>query len=162
MLQLIIERIFALLPAPLHRVALRRAHGLRKLWWRIRKPQVEACRILALDSEGRVLLVRHSYGSARWMPPGGGMKAGEDPIRAAARELFEELACSLGGAQVIATTFDTLHGAGNLVHVVRGQCQGLPTPDRREILAAGFFAADALPDDLARGLDSAIPAWLAA
>ena len=162
MLQLIIERLFGLLPAPLHRVALRRAHAARKIWWRVRRPNVEACRILALDATGRVLLVRHSYGPACWMPPGGGMKRGEDPIAAAIRELGEEIGCPLANASVIAVTTDTLHGAGNTVHVITGQCQGIPTPDQREILAAGFFAIDALPDDLARGLDAAIPMWLGA
>jgi hypothetical protein len=45
--------------------------------------------------------------------------------------------------------------------VVRGQCQGLPQPDQREIIEAAFFARHALPANIARGLDEAIPAWLA-
>ena len=77
MLQLIAGRI---LPAPVHRVGLRLAHRVRARWWRWRKPNIEACRVLALDSEGRVLLVRHSYGTSAWMPPGGGMARGEDPV----------------------------------------------------------------------------------
>ena len=39
--------------------------------------------------EGRLLLVRER-GAKHWSLPGGGMKKGEDPVAAAARELDEE------------------------------------------------------------------------
>jgi len=157
----LIERALGLLPKPLHRAALRRAHALRKQWWRIAKPQVEACRILALDEAGRVLLVRHSYGPNVWMPPGGGMKRGEDPISAAQREFHEELGCTLDQPRLVAQTLDNLHGAGNTVNVIIGLCEGIPAPDQREIIAADFFAPDALPAELGRGLDTQIPLWIA-
>jgi 8-oxo-dGTP pyrophosphatase MutT (NUDIX family) len=160
-LQLIAERLLGLLPASWHRVALRRAHAVRVVWWRVRKPRIEACRVLALDTQGRVLLVRHAYGPPKWMPPGGGMKRGEQPIPAAMRELAEELGCTLAYPRITATAFDTLHGAGNVLHIVAGECVGTPAPDQREIIEAQFFAPDALPEDCARGLAQALPRWLA-
>ena len=159
MLQLIAGRI---LPAPVHRVGLRLAHRVRARWWRWRKPNIEACRVLALDSEGRVLLVRHSYGTSAWMPPGGGMARGEDPVLAGIRELGEELGCALDEARVVDIVLDTFHGAGNRVHVVLGLALGTPRPDRREVVAAAFFAVEELPEDLASGLREGIPRWLAA
>ena len=156
-----IEALMALLPPVLHRMALRRAHHLRTVWWRMRRPQIEGVRVLAMDAQGRVLLVRHSYGPDSWMPPGGGMATGEDPLPAGARELFEELGCTLAQARLADTILDTLHGAGNRVHVIIGQCEGDPVPDRREIVAAEFFALDSLPDNLARGLAERLPLWLA-
>lgn len=155
-----IEALMALLPPVLHRMALRRAHHLRTLWWRVRRPQIEGVRVLALDAQGRVLLVRHSYGPDSWMPPGGGVATGEDPLPAGARELFEELGCTLTGARLADTILDNLHGAGNRVHVIIGQCEGTPEPDRREIVAAEFFALEALPANLARGLAERLPLWL--
>jgi 8-oxo-dGTP pyrophosphatase MutT (NUDIX family) len=157
-----IEGALGMMPAPVHRVALRVLHGLRKQWWRLRKPALHGCRILALDEAGRVLLVRHSYGPSAWMPPGGGVAPGEDPVLAAAREFAEELGCGLGEPRLVATMLDTLHGAGNHVNVVLGRCEGVPVPDRREITHAGFFAADALPHDLAKGLAEKLPGWMAA
>lgn len=153
--------MLGLLPPPLHRAALRRAHALRVLWWRWRKPRIEACRILALDSRGRVLLVRHAYGSRVWMPPGGGMKRGEPPIPAAMRELREELGCALGDARVASASLDNLYGAGNMVHIVVGTCLGTPRPDQREIIEARFFAINALPPDTMGGLGEALGRWLA-
>ena len=157
MLQLIAHRV---LPAPLHRVGLRIAHRIRRQYWRWRKPDIEACRVLALNACGQVLLVRHSYGTSNWMPPGGGMEKGEDPILAGIRELGEELGCALNQARLVATTTDTFHGAGNRLHIIIGQAQGTPRPDRREVVAAEFFALDALPHDLAGGLAEALPRWL--
>ena len=91
-----------LVPAPLHRAALRKAHALRKVWWRLRQPLLLGCRVLAFDSEGRVLLIRHSYGSGRWMLPGGGIARGEDPLAAATRELAEETGCALDAPRLFA------------------------------------------------------------
>lgn len=161
MLHLIADRVLPLLPAPVHRALLRRAHVVRVWWWRWRKPTLQSCRVLALDGEGRVLLVRHSYGSDKWMPPGGGLKRGEDPVVAARREFLEELGCVLGEARLVARTQDRLHGAGNAVNVVVGRIEGEPRPDGREVVVAALFAADALPTNLARGLAEAIPLWLA-
>lgn len=160
MLGLIAEAILARLPAPLHRVALRGAHGLRKTWWRVRRPNLEGCRILALDEAGRVLLVRHSYGRPDWMPPGGGLKRGEDPIPASLREFSEELGCALIDARLVDVVQDRLHGAGNKVHIVVGRCLDTPRPDLREITHAAFFAPDALPEDLMPALRGRIEVWV--
>lgn len=157
----IAESILARLPARLHRWVLRGAHGLRKIWWRWRRPKLEGCRILALDETGRLLLVRHSYGSKAWMPPGGGIKRNEDPMLAALREFSEEIGCLLISPRVVDVALDRLHGTENKVHVVVGQCRGKPTPDRREIIEARFFAPDALPDDVQAGLREKLPGWLA-
>jgi 8-oxo-dGTP pyrophosphatase MutT (NUDIX family) len=148
-----------LLPAPLHRQLLRLAHRIRVCWWQVVKPQIEGCRVIGVDADGRVLLVRHAYGSPMWMPPGGGVKHGENPALAGAREFEEEVGCRLEQPREIATTFDSFHGARNLVHIIHGTTSGTPRPDGREIAAAAFFALDALPADLARGLAEKLPQW---
>ncbi|WP_330704586.1 NUDIX domain-containing protein [Novosphingobium resinovorum] len=114
---------------------------------------------MALDREGGVLLVRHSYGSDKWMPPGGGLKPGEEPILAARRELSEETGCILADARLIATVTETLHGTPNTVRVVRGDARGDPRPDGREIVEARFFPLDALPSPMPTGLAERLHAW---
>ncbi len=53
-----------------------------------------AARVLLIDTADRILLFRargdFSDGEAIWLTPGGGLRDGEQPARAAARELFEE------------------------------------------------------------------------
>ena len=151
-----------LIPAPLHRTTLRFAHRLRKRLWRMRKRRVIGCRVLALDHAGRVLLVRHSYGSGQWMPPGGGIGRGEAPIAAAGRELREETGCRLDAAAQVALVVEALHGVGNVVHVIAGRATGEVKPDGREVIEAAFFALDALPGEMSAGLRADLPGWVAA
>lgn len=52
-----------------------------------------AARVLCLDSDSRLLLLRWrdpGDGTIFWEPPGGGLEPGESPIDAARRELHEE------------------------------------------------------------------------
>jgi len=150
-----------LIPAPLHRMALRLAHALRRHWWRLRRPRIFGCRVLALDEAGCVLLIRHSYGSNRWMPPGGGLGRKEDAVAAATRELREETACSLSEAREIAMYIEIRHGAENQIHVVAGRASGEAKADGREVVEARFFPLDRLPPDIAGNLLEEIPKWVA-
>lgn len=118
-------------------------------------------RVLALDAEGRLLLVRHSYGTSAWMPPGGGLRRGEDPLVAGPRELREETGCLLRDARLLEIRAEDLHGADNLVNIVAGMAQGEAVSDGREIVACRFFALDALPAELLRGHREALPLWVA-
>lgn len=59
------------------------------------EPVRRAIRILVVDTEGRTLLVEFGddiSGRRWWVPPGGGIEAGEDDVACAKRELLEELA----------------------------------------------------------------------
>lgn len=126
------------------------------------KPRIEGCRVIALDADDRVLLIRHSYGAQRWMAPGGGLKRGEGVIAAAMRELIEETGCALADPREIAVTELNFHGAANRTHVVVGRTQDEPRPDSREVVAAAFFALDALPEAIHPRLRAQLSEWVTA
>ena len=118
-------------------------------YWRFARAMTLGVRALVIDGEGRIFLVKHSYVSG-WHLPGGGVEAGETLVEAAARELREE-------GNIELTAPPRLHGiffnsrASRRDHValfvVRAFRQvAAPVPDR-EIVAHGFFALDALPDE---------------
>lgn len=151
-----------LIPAPAHRAVLRLAHGARRRWWRLRGSRVAGCRVLALDAAGRVLLVRHSYGSDHWTPPGGGLARGEDAVAAGVRELLEETGCRLTGAQLLKAVDEPLHGAVNRVNIVAGHTIDQPVADQREIIEAAFFALDVLPEHMWPKLREQLPGWVTA
>lgn len=134
-----------LIPAWAHRRLYRLAHAARRCWLRLRGGKVHGCNVIAQDPQGRVLMVRHSYGGGGWEFPGGGIGKGEEPAAAARREFFEELGCRLGGLTLLGTIEEPYHGAINVVHVFAGVVEGEPRPDGRELVEARFFPRDALP-----------------
>jgi len=126
--------------------ALRR---LLHLYWRFARAMTLGVRALVIDEAGRIFLVKHSYVSG-WHLPGGGVEVGETLAQAIARELHEE-------GNIDVTEPPELHGVffndrdsrrdHVALFVVRGFRQvAAPVPDR-EIVAHGFFAVDALPND---------------
>lgn len=137
------------------------AHGIRRAWWRVRRPMVIGCRVVALDEAGRVLLIRQSYGRRDWVLPAGGMKRGEDALASAMRELVEETACVLAEARLAEVVVEPLSGTRNQVHVVTGRALGSPQADGREVVAARFFALEALPDDVHPRVSEMLPRWVA-
>jgi 8-oxo-dGTP diphosphatase len=74
---------------PLVRFAYRSAYWAARVWWFIRRPQTSGA-IVALWTDGRILLVQASYRRC-YSLPGGFMKPGETAREAASRELAEEL-----------------------------------------------------------------------
>ena len=151
-----------LIPAPAHRAAFRLAHQLRLVWWRVRRPRLAGCRVLVFDAEERLLLIRHSYGPGKWMPPGGGLGRGEDALAAAARELLEETACHLRFAALLATSSEQAGAASNEVHIVFGFTTDQPRPDGREVIEARFFPVHALPEHMPELLRECLPLWIKA
>ena len=135
-----------LIPPPLARLAYRAAHAVRLRYWRWRKPRIHGCTIIARDGGGRLLLIRPSYGGSLWQFPGGGMKAGSDPLAAARREFVEETGLVLAAARSLGAHDRWLAGATNVVHIVVGAAEGAPQVDNREIVAAAWFDRTELPE----------------
>ena len=126
---------------------------LLHFYWRFARGMTLGVRGLVIDGVGRVLLVQPSY-IRGWHLPGGGVEPGETMLQALERELAEE-----GNIRV--TGVPRLHGMffnGRVsrrdhvaVYVVEDfQQTGLFQPNR-EIVAAAFFAVDAMPGDTTAG-----------
>lgn len=138
------------------------ANGLRQMrffnrlmhfYWRFARGLTLGARAVVIDGEGRVFLIRHSY-SVGWHLPGGGIEAGETLLQGLERELREE-------GNIELTAPPPLHGVfyhplySNrdhvAVYVVRSFRQVVQPVPNHEIVAHGFFAPNALPDDTTAG-----------
>jgi ADP-ribose pyrophosphatase YjhB (NUDIX family) len=119
------------------------------VYWRFARGMTLGVRGLVLDGQGRVFLVKHSYVSG-WHMPGGGVETGETLLDALGRELLEEGAIELTAPPALHGVFFNRRASRRdhvALFVVRQFRQvRAPVPDH-EIIAHGFFAADAPPDD---------------
>lgn len=137
-----------LIPASWHRQVLRVGHRLRKRWRRASRRPGGGVSVIGIDAKGRILLVRHSYGSGRWALPGGGLRHGEDPAACARREMREELGCELEQVELAAAFDEELFGAPHRAWVFTARFVSEPRPDGREIVETGWFAREDFPPDL--------------
>lgn len=137
-----------LIPRPLYRAALNIAYPLQQIVRRITGRARDGVSVIARDRQGRILLIRHSYGPDGWYFPGGGMKRGEDPELAARRELEEETGCEAVELRRITIFEEVLSGGSHQSHVYEALIDSEPKADGREVLEARLFAPDALPDSL--------------
>jgi 8-oxo-dGTP pyrophosphatase MutT (NUDIX family) len=135
-------------------------HKMIRLFWRLSfRPYARwsrgmtlGTRIMVLDDQDRVLLVKQSY-SPHWILPGGGIERGETMLEGGLRELREE-------SGIIAKGKAVLHGIFSNHPIFPGDhvaCYVLREFDREawkpngEITAAEFFPPTALPELVNKG-----------
>lgn len=135
------------------------AHRIRHRWRGWRGTPIEGVSIVVTNGAGEVLLLRHSYGPKVWALPGGGFKPGEDPAEAARREVREELGIDLARLDSLGTLEEELSGAPHTAHLFTATARGEPVPDRREVIAARFYPADALPGNVGSAARRRLAAW---
>ncbi len=148
-----------LIPAALHRALYRAAHRARRWFRRTFRLPIFGVNAVLRDTQGRVLLVRHSYGPTHWTLPGGGHGRKEDPAQAVQRELGEELSLAIAELELVETFQEVLSGAPHSSSLFAGIAVGEPRPDGREVIAARFFARTDLPQPLPGPIQQRLDLW---
>src|SRR5215203_5156994 len=105
------------------------------------------------DGEGRILLVRHTYGRLNWELPGGGSDPGESPDETAVREIREETSLDVEIDRLAGAYYEVGprpgHDHGPILHFVfvahARDGAAVPVPEPPEIDAVGWWPLDALP-----------------
>lgn len=139
------------LPTPVLRVAYRYGHHLARGWWRIRRPAVFGVKAVLRDDEGRILLVRHTYGDRdAWGLPGGGRHGDEPAGETATREISEEVGVEIAAWETVGEIYsEALHKRDTVTVLVADWPGGEVRLQDSELAEAAWFALDALPDRLA-------------
>ena len=123
------------------------------LYWRFARGMTLGVRAVVLDRDNRVFLVQHSY-VAGWHLPGGGVEVGETFGDALRRELVEEGRIEVLGEPALHGLFLNSHVSRRdhvAVYLIRNFSQDRLPEANREIIACGFFEANALPAETTQG-----------
>ncbi|MBN1640732.1 MAG: NUDIX domain-containing protein [Anaerolineae bacterium] len=114
-----------------------------RLWWGLRRPVTVGVRVVLIRDE-HVLLVKHTYQDA-WYVPGGGVQRGETLVQAARREAKEEVGATLGTLWLLGVYTNLYEGKSD--HVAVFVCTDYTLSGRTdgEIERFAFYALDALP-----------------
>ena len=151
-----------LIPTPLYHRALKLAFTVRHHWRRFSGRTGDGVSVIARDLDGRILLIRHSYGPDNWYFPGGGAGKNEAPEDAARRELREECNCDIAGLTLVGVLEEELSGAPHRAHIFTGTITDTPRPDGREVVEARFFPTHSLPEPLSPRTRARLDMWRAA
>lgn len=112
------------------------------------RPMTLGVRVIALDAENRVFLVRHTYAPGFHLP-GGGVETGETALAALERELAEEGCLALGDPPLLLGFFhNPRHSRRDHValYVARNVRQTRFRAPDWEIAECGFFPVETLPE----------------
>jgi len=149
----------SVIPAALHRTALRAAYPFALAIWRLTRPRVAGAYVMvrrAADTPDEAwVFVTHTYKPGLTLP-GGGIARGESPRAAARRETLEEVGLAFDEARFVARgdfELEYLHRRDH-VHffevLLHDDEPVTPRADLREIAWAGFQRrSDVDPADLA-------------
>ncbi len=130
------------------RLAYRAAYLGLRLIWLVRRPVKVGVKCL-LVNDGRVLLVRHTYGDRSWDLPGGALKRREQPLNAARREMREELGIESVSWTSLGAVQGTVHHRRDTIHCYGAELAAPSvTPDLGELAAVQWFSRTELPSDV--------------
>ena len=120
-----------------------------RIWFRMVRGMTLGVRGLVVDTEGKVLLIRHTY-MPGWYMPGGGIERGETAEEALYREMMEEAGVKITGrARLVSFHSNHANHPGDHVLIYRiEQWEACAATQVGEIEALGWFAMNALPNDI--------------
>jgi 8-oxo-dGTP pyrophosphatase MutT (NUDIX family) len=141
----------------LRRLGYRAAFRMLQVYWFIVRPKMQGVKCVITD-RGRVLLVRHTYGSRNWDLPGGGLKRGESPPLAARREMQEELGLGDADYRAVGELRGRVNHRQETVHFFTAEVADPRLEmDLGELADARWFRASELPSQVAPYVGQIVP-----
>lgn len=98
-----------------------------------------------MDSEGRILLVKHNYGKYNWELPGGLSEKNESAQDTAKREVLEETGLDVTVERLTGVYYDPNNDMHHFVFICKEVKNQPPQPDSTEITECKYFTINELP-----------------
>ncbi|MFX3636934.1 MAG: NUDIX hydrolase [Candidatus Pristimantibacillus sp.] len=100
---------------------------------------------IILDSEGKILLVKHNYGKYNWELPGGLSEKNESAEDTAKREVFEETGLEVTVGRLTGIYYEPKHDMHHFAFRCYLNDIQQPQPDSKEVTECKYFSIDNLP-----------------
>jgi len=101
---------------------------------------------IIFNTEGQILLVKHSYGKNNWDLPGGKSEDDESVAETAEREILEETGLIVDIGRLTGVYYDPDYDMHHFVFTANyDHNKQQPKPSSAEILECRFFSLDNLP-----------------
>jgi 8-oxo-dGTP pyrophosphatase MutT (NUDIX family) len=137
-------------PIGVCRVAYRCAYQGLRVYWFVRRPDVQGVKCVLTNGEC-VLLVRHTYGHREWDLPGGSVRRREPPDDTARREMQEELGVAVDRFTHLGDIRARIDHRRDTMHLYHAELGDHPiTLDRCELAEFAWFERRTLPSELGR------------
>ena len=126
-------------PIGVCRVAYRCAYQGLRVYWFVRRPDVQGVKCVLTNGEC-VLLVRHTYGHREWDLPGGAVRRREPPHDTARREMQEELGVAVDRFTHLGDIRARIDHRRDTMHLYHAELGDHPiTMDRCELAEFAWF-----------------------
>jgi len=133
----------------------------RRIYWHLVGPIIVGVKGIIVNEDGKVLLIRHSYGNRQlWYLPGGGVKKRETAADALRREVKEELNVEIEIQRLHGVYFNFAGGKSDHIIVFVGLLKGGQMRGNPEISAFSFFDPRSLPGSASPATRSRIEEFL--
>lgn len=100
---------------------------------------------IIVDSENRVLLVKHNYGKYNWEIPGGLSEQNESAQETARREVLEETGLEVTVDRLTGVYYEPHYDMHHFVFICKIVNNQAPQPCYKEITACQYCSIDDLP-----------------
>jgi len=123
-------------------------YPLMRVYWYIIRPETAGVRCVIVR-DGKVLLVRHTYGSLFLTVVGGGIKKNETPKEAVIREVCEEVGLELTGINLVGIVQHDKEYKRDTIHVFLAKAMSTELRiDNSEIAEADWYSLDEIPSTI--------------
>jgi 8-oxo-dGTP pyrophosphatase MutT (NUDIX family) len=143
------------------RLAYKLAVRVLQLYWFVFRPRTFGVTCIIRDADGRVLMVRHTYGKRAWSFPGGGTKRNETSEATVRREIREEVGIELADLQQVGSFLNNVEFKRDSVTVFTARPASAELNLRlEEIAEARWVDLNALPSPTAPVASRSLSLWL--
>ena len=119
---------------------------LKKIYWFVFRPETTGVKCVLTNSD-EILMLKKTFGSTKWVFPGGAVKDGEDKKHACIREIKEDLGVILSDVSYLGCFTQNVHHRKETMHCFSAHVKSKEMSLAQDrVQEAGWFKLSKLPE----------------